>query len=308
MKLPSLGRTARIVVLVGAAVFALIGWRTYSYVQHDPTFCTSCHIMDDAYDKWAGSVHQQVTCHECHANDIQANLRQLWVYWTEPPEKPQHRPEVENSTCYECHRVGGAAGDHDAGKNEDPNWKHVLAESGHAWHVTKQRIQCIRCHSTSVHQFVPPSQVCVECHKHENLEKTSMDEHCTSCHAFKAINRESLKPARSDCLGCHEEMQVSAEVFPKHVEEAKDAPMAWDCGKCHKPHTKPKLESADCKGCHQEKLKDSDLHAVADHDVCTNCHLPHSWYPDVPKTCQAECHSDKTEEHTEGNVCTDCHE
>ena len=177
-----------------------------------------------------------------------------------------------------------------------------------AWHVGKQRIQCVRCHATSLHKFVPPSDVCKECHKHETLEGTGMDQHCTSCHAFKAINRDTLRPAREDCLECHQEMQVGVEIFPENIEGGEAAPMAWKCGKCHKPHTKLKLDMADCKACHEEKIGDSELHAVEDHAECTNCHKPHLWRPDVPKTCTEDCHSDKDESHTEGNDCTDCHE
>jgi len=306
MKRIKLSGIAKIFVLAGILVVTLAGWRTYSYVQHDPAFCTSCHIMDSAYTKWSESVHSKITCHECHSPNLQSNLRQLWVYWTEPPDKPRHRPEVENSTCYNCHRLRGAEGDIDAG-NGDPNWQHVLAESGHAEHVGKQRLQCVRCHSTSLHKFVPPSEICTTCHKHETLEKTKMVQHCTSCHKFKALKRDSLRPEREDCLECHKKMQVSTEAFPDKLPDGSDAPMHWACRECHKPHTKPKLDASDCKACHEKDLGKVKLHSIEDHDTCTDCHKPHAWKPEVPKACM-ECHDDKGEEHTEGNGCLDCHD
>ena len=32
-----------------------------------------------------------------------------------------------------------------------------------------ERIQCIRCHSTSLHKFVPPEEICKQCHKEKSL-------------------------------------------------------------------------------------------------------------------------------------------
>lgn len=301
----------RLIIIAGAIgllVFLVAGLKTFTYVQYDAGFCTSCHIMDDAYVKWSDSVHSKVTCHECHANDIAANLRQLWMYWTNPPDKPVHRPELENSICYECHRTEGQSDEY---PDTDPQWEHVMAEAGHKQHVDIVKIQCVRCHATSLHSFAPPSEICVECHKDESLEKTGMDEHCTACHAFKAINRKSLLPTRAECLGCHEEMQIGEEIFPDANGTGDEKPlMHWDCGKCHKPHTKMIPDSKQCRTeCHAEKLTASDIHEVGEHGTCTACHKPHTWRITTAAPC-LECHDEREndEEHTEGEVCVECHQ
>ena len=44
-------RTVGMLVAVGtagAAVAAAIGLRAYDYVENDPRFCTSCHLMQSA--------------------------------------------------------------------------------------------------------------------------------------------------------------------------------------------------------------------------------------------------------------------
>ena len=145
-----------LLVVAGIGVLTVLSasYATYDYVQHDPDFCTSCHIMDDAYALWADSTHSEVTCHACHTPDLAANLRQLWVYLTDPPEKPTHRPEVENAVCYECHRTNGDNG------HVHEGWENVLEQTGHAEHVGVQKIQCVRCHSTSLHYFEAPADLC----------------------------------------------------------------------------------------------------------------------------------------------------
>lgn len=287
------------VAAVAVVGFGWIGFSTYQYIQHDPSFCTSCHIMDEAYGRWSESVHSVIDCHACHTPNLKANLRQLYMYWTNPPEKPRHAPELENSVCYKCHHTGDP--EHPEATLAGEQWREVLAEAGHQEHVKVQRIQCIRCHSTSLHKFVPPTEICKECHTRLNLGDSRMsDHHCLSCHSFKATGRESLRPIREDCLKCHKAMHVGTESFPE-----SGAPMHWDCRQCHKPHDKQFLDVEDCKGCHASQIENSPIHAVATHTTCTQCHKPHTWKID-PKTSCMECHAGR-EEHAFGNACNMCH-
>ncbi len=295
---PLLGvATVAVILLTSAATY-----RTYRYVQHDPSFCTNCHIMDQAYSRWLESAHSQVSCHACHRPDLADNLHQLWVYWTDPPDKPTHAPEIENSVCFQCHRTGeDARADAPAAPLDD-----VLTEAGHAEHVGRQKIQCIRCHSTSLHRFEPPSDICVSCHKHEALEGSGMRQHCTVCHVYTATGRDSLLPQREDCLGCHEAFGVGEEVFPGEAAPDRPAPvMRWACGECHKPHSQPRLTAADCRTCHQAALGAVPLHASPGHTDCLTCHRPHLWKPADTRACAA-CHGDRAE-HSTGLACTTCH-
>jgi hypothetical protein len=292
----------RILLITGAVVLVIaVGWTgfsTYHYVQHDPGFCTNCHIMTDAFDRWEESVHNQIECHACHAPDLGANLRQLWVYWTEPPEAPRHAPELENSVCYECHHTGDT--EHPEATPKDQQWREVLAEAGHAEHVGKQRIQCIRCHSTSLHAFVPPSEICASCHKHNTLANSGMAQHCTSCHPFKAID-DGLLPHRSECLNCHEHLDVGGVPFP----DGEGVPMHWDCAKCHKPHSKSFIDSEDCRSCHAAAIAESEIHKNPAHGECLNCHSPHIWRLESRSNCE-RCHADR-DEHYPGVSCSNCH-
>ncbi len=288
-------------IAVSAIVIALTGYKVYDYTQHDPAFCSNCHTMDEAYEKWAESVHVGITCHDCHRPNLKSNLHQLYVYMTDPPDKPRHKPELENSICTRCHNVEGEPAEGSvAGMG---HWQAVLAEAGHQEHVGKQKIQCIRCHSPSLHHFEPEQELCTECHKHTTLEKTAMDQHCTLCHKFKATGREDLRPVREDCLECHQFMQIDAEIFP---DDGESSPMHWDCKACHKPHSKPLLGEEDCRECHEPQLADSAIHSVASHSQCLTCHRPHSWKIDHTASCMS-CHSDK-EEHSVGMACNTCHQ
>lgn len=306
LKLTSFSPKVRYTIL-GIGAFFVVGggvsaYATFDYTQNNPRFCTSCHIMDDAFQRWSKSEHSKESCHACHPADLGANLRQLYVYATNPPDKPRHGAEVENHVCFNCHRVDG---DEEAKIPAEEKWKDVLAESGHTEHVKKQKIQCVRCHSTSLHSFSPPEDLCTSCHKHTKMVGNSMDAHCTSCHAFTATERKSLLPARSDCLTCHADMQVHAEVFPE-AEKKTDSPMQWECGRCHKPHTQMALAYRDCEGCHADAIAKSDIHKVKAHYQCMGCHKPHLWKVTTQEPCLV-CHKGK-EKHADGEVCASCHE
>ncbi len=290
-----------IALMVVLAVVSLAGYKTYDYVQHDPAFCINCHIMDEAYDKWSDSVHSEITCHDCHIPKLSSNIKQLYVYLTDPPEKPRHRPELENSICVRCHNSEpGAVSDDEKGNG---HWQAVMAEAGHREHVGKQKIQCIRCHSTSLHQFEPPEKICQECHKHTTLEESVMDQHCTSCHQFRAVEREHLRPQRQDCLECHRWLQVSAEIFP---DDGEHGSMHWECSECHKPHSKPLMGRADCLQCHESQLEESPLHGPEAHAECTSCHQPHGWQVNPETSCMM-CHGNRAE-HADGIACNVCHQ
>ena len=300
MRWKGLPRIVMGAVVVGGLCFMAVSYKAYDYVQHDPSFCTSCHTMDDAHELWATSEHSKVTCHACHTPDLASNLHQLWVYMTDPPDKPRHHAEVPNDVCYSCHRVEGD------GRERQPSRANVLKQAGHIEHVVKQKIQCVRCHSTSLHSFNPPDDLCVSCHKHQSLLSSGMDQHCTFCHDYRATGRESLQPTRDDCLSCHDVMQVNGEIFPAYdAVDSEDLPMNWDCGDCHKPHSQPNSSTEDCADCHEVELDLFEIHANEFHEDCIDCHRPHLWGVDDAKVC-LECHEDATE-HAEGEFCVDCH-
>jgi NapC/NirT cytochrome c family protein/cytochrome c3-like protein len=271
----------------------IVAWRGNRYIEHEPRFCLSCHTMNSAYDLWEQSGHKNIECHACHVPNTVSNLKQLWVYTTQRPDVVVRHAEVDRGVCEKCHTGGSSA----AKKN------HIADTPGHRIHAQKARIECVLCHSTSLHRFKPPRDMCVQCHKQITLAAagTMAEMHCLQCHPFMADDaKRPLKPDRALCLDCHQNRQIKGEVFP-----AK-APMKWDCGKCHKPHEKIRLANADCVKCHD--AINEGLHQVKAHvDDCQGCHKPHSWSSGVASCAQCHEKIDPASHHPGKGACTECH-
>jgi hypothetical protein len=286
------------VIGVAGGVLAIAGgvvaWRGQQYVEHDPKFCLSCHNMTSAYDLWGQSGHKNVECHACHVPNTVNNLRQLYIYTTERPEGVSSHAQVPREICNSCHDTTG----------KSPSKLTNVAETpGHRVHAGKQRIECIICHSMSVHRFKPPKEVCATCHKQITLAAagTMAEMHCMQCHPFMAADsKRPLRPDRTACLDCHEKRSVKGEVFP-----AAKAPMKWDCGKCHKPHERINLANSDCQKCHDAITE--GLHSVKAHvDDCKACHKPHTW-TSGSEGC-VSCHKRiQPAKHHPGKGCVECH-
>ena len=282
-------RTVAILVTVattGAAIAGVVGWRAYHYVEDDPRFCTTCHLMETAYSKWQTSVHREVGCHACHVQSTAENLDQLWKYVTLRPKTVGKHAAVDYTRCGACHL------------SQDPRWKQVAETAGHRVHFGRLGLQCVGCHSTGVHQFVRPVDACGTCHT-EQVKATGMASfHCTTCHDFLAADHDLADPRRRDCLACHESMQVHEERF------AVDAPMRFPCQTCHDPHRRPLPTVADCVRCHH--VRDFGLHALPVHDDCMSCHRSHTWRVEARAACE-RCHDDRAE-HYPDRPCGGCHD
>lgn len=276
-----------------AIAAGIVAWRGNQYIEHEPKFCLSCHNMASAYDLWDQSGHSKVECHACHVPNTWNNIKQLYIYTTERPEGVSSHAEVEREICNKCHNAEKSPSRHN----------QITQTSGHVVHAGKQRIECIVCHSTSVHRFKPPKDLCAGCHKQITLEAagTMAEMHCMQCHQFLSPDsKRPLKPDRAACLDCHEKRVVKDEVFP-----AAKAPMKWDCGKCHKPHEKMIIGNADCAKCHDAITE--GLHKVKAHaDSCQSCHKPHTWTSGT-ESCTT-CHKGiQPAKHHPGKACTECH-
>ncbi len=275
-------------VLVGVAVAgaaAVMGVRTYDYVENDPRFCTGCHLMESAVAKWRTSVHRDVGCHACHVQSTTESLDQLWKYITLRPATVSKHAEVDYRRCGACHL------------SRDPRWSQVADTAGHKVHFTRLGLECVQCHSKGVHVFVRPTDSCAGCHAEQVTAGGMASLHCTSCHDFLATEHPLADPQRSDCLACHADMQVRDERFDPH------APMRVPCQTCHRPHQKPVPTIADCVGCHH--VRDFGLHALGSHNDCLSCHRPHLWRVEARTTCE-RCHTDRAE-HYAGLPCASCH-
>ena len=293
--------------LAAAAVIAIVavlgaGAWTWNFTQHENAFCTSCHVMNPAFQRFAdeSNEHGKLSCHDCHQQSTMASVRQLLVWVAERPDRIGEHAKVPTKICESCHVTGDTA-----------KWQHVAATAGHRVHLESDSsalddLECVTCHGEEVHRFRPVSRTCGQsgCHKSEDTDIVlgKMAEqtvrHCTSCHGFTAdvpalatrdSARGTLVPGKPECLGCHEMRKVLAD-----FDEAKD-PHGGKCGTCHNPHVQQTASAAakTCAsaGCHSS-WRDEPFHTGQAHrrvaPRCLTCHLPHRAEVDASE-CES-CH------------------
>ena len=290
---------AAIVVIVGAGGMGAVTW---NYTQHSNDFCSGCHVMNPAFQKFgnAKNKHVKLSCHDCHQQSLYASARQLYLWVAERPEKIGMHAKVPNKVCETCHVTRDTA-----------TWQRIASTAGHRVHLESdssslKNLQCVKCHGVELHRFLPVSQTCGQsnCHKpsETNIALGKMSEqtdfHCTSCHAFTAAvpalatrdsARGTLVPGKAECLGCHKMQKVLAD-----FDEAKD-PHGGKCGTCHNPHVQKTaaaaVKSCTTAGCHAN-WRDEPFHVGASHKQiasrCLTCHIPHAAKVDA-SNCEG-CH------------------
>jgi class III cytochrome C family protein len=290
--------TAAAVAVIGAAGFGTVSW---NYMQHDNAFCTGCHIMKGPFQRFTGSKHDSLSCHNCHQQSIFASTRQLYLWVADRPEKISMHAKVPTRVCASCHVQGD---------KEKDKWKRIATTAGHRVHLESdssalRNVQCTTCHGLEVHRFVPVDSTCGQsgCHIGTEIKLGKMAGqtgfHCIACHQFTAdvpllATRDSaagtLRPGAHECLGCHEMRAKLADFDP-----ARD-PHRQTCGMCHNPHeqTRPAdaLKSCTSAGCHVD-WRNEPFHTGKPHarvaQQCTLCHLPHAAKVDA-SDC-AGCHA-----------------
>ncbi len=286
-------------LVLASAAFGVVSW---NYVQHDNRFCSSCHVMTPAFQAMKTStVHDSLSCHDCHNQSIFASAWQLYVWLKDRPEKIERHAVVPNGTCVKCH----------SGTNE--KWQRVQRTAGHRLHLESDssalaHVECTTCHAREVHRFMPADRTCGQsgCHKAEDTHirigamasQTAL--HCVTCHQFTAelpqlagldSARGTLRPGSRQCFSCHVMRERAAQ-----FDFAKD-PHGGQCGMCHNPHTQDRpqeaLKSCATAGCHAN-WRDVAFHAGAIHrgiaSECQTCHASHAARVDA-SNCQG-CHTD----------------
>jgi nitrate/TMAO reductase-like tetraheme cytochrome c subunit len=277
------------ILLVGiitlAAIGAVGGYKTYDYAMNDPTFCTSCHLMDTPYKKWSQSVHSQVNCHECHKTSIN-DVKRIYEVLLIKPEEVLPHSKVNPGVCLTCHA------------HQQEEWPAIQDTAGHKVHYVEKGFSCTDCHVKSIHKFVPPTDICLKCHEKTIKIEGMKGFHCLNCHQFKATKKE-LRPDREACLECHKTIKgitTTRVTFPKTAHSNSL------CSTCHQPHEDRRPASCTAIGCHE--VQTGGIHDVPSHkQECTKCHTQHN--SDPRKTCLA-CHTDK-KEHNSPSGCNLCH-
>lgn len=260
-----MSKLAITLLVLGIVLSVGIGYgsyRLYDYVENDPAFCGSCHLMQQAWKTWQMGSHKHLTCHTCHQQDIIDRARIVWHWATRQYTSVPPHTRLPQRVCETCHMRQGS-----------PSIQ-TLDTVGHTIHVGRVGLTCLACHAPSLHAVQPRVKDCQQCHTAAHMNLGGMVAlHCTVCHNFLARDKEeeAIIPQRQACLACHTTMQIKAETFPA------GAPMAFACANCHKPHVQPAVRFQDCLGCHASVLEDRahfEHRALTD---CVRCHLPHNW-------------------------------
>lgn len=279
------------VVLVAGAGTA--GLYNYHYVMHDNDFCASCHIMDNAWNRFQSTAHRELSCHSCHRQSMLVSTKELfwWVY-ERRMAVPAH-DKVPTAICSECHLQRGTEQ-----QGTDTMRTNVLRTAGHVVHLQSDStalkdVQCVSCHGRDFHMFQPNNATCAQsgCHTDVRVKLGAMSNarflHCTTCHQFRtpvpegqtvADARTSLSPRALGCSACH---QMADRVLQWDL--AQD-PHKGQCGSCHNPHKqevpRAAFESCATSGCHAQADTLTAFHrGLGTHklDDCAACHQAHSW-------------------------------
>jgi nitrate/TMAO reductase-like tetraheme cytochrome c subunit len=174
------------ITLVIGLVVGIVATGATNVVLHetsDTEFCVSCHVYEEFYPEFQGSVHQanasgvQAECESCHiphdsfinrvVHKTRSGLRDMWAYYVEGIDTPAELEEIraglaekvwayylenDSQQCRSCHNPDG--------------WDYE-AQSVAAATVHKQAVEqgqtCIQCHQGIAHSIpegatFPPEQ------------------------------------------------------------------------------------------------------------------------------------------------------
>jgi hypothetical protein len=85
------------VLLVALGGMGFVGLKSWNFMMHDNGFCTGCHVMNVPFRKFTASEHSDLGCHDCHRQGMTANVRQLYQWVAERPEKIGATPTAPGS-------------------------------------------------------------------------------------------------------------------------------------------------------------------------------------------------------------------
>ena len=285
LELPEMNRRNMILFSLLIVILAIPSYLIYDYTQHNPKFCKTCHLMNDAYDTWNYSAMHELDCHKCHETDMIESMGHVVEVLFEDPQEVTKITEVDNELCIKCH----------ASNNYE--WIQVMTTEGHRLHFFDASTppDCISCHGLNLHVFEPPVNICKSCHNETTWMNTDLVEmHCIDCHEFSS---RVMFPDSEDCMNCHDFARIQSIIGDT---EHQKVTVETYCMSCHNPHSEDKYE--DCRSCHTSEY--SGLHEISSHQTCSLCHSPHD-NKGYRKNCLF-CHKNK-DDHYSYTKCELCH-
>ena len=106
------------IVLLVVVGIGFAGYRSYQYVEHDPQFCASCHLMATAWTTWKQGPHNKLDCHVCHQQSIQDRVRIVWSWAISDIKNVPPHTRLNRRVCEDCHL------------NDKANWPQDQQDGG----------------------------------------------------------------------------------------------------------------------------------------------------------------------------------
>jgi len=207
----------------------------------------------------------------------------------------------------------------------------VAADGG----MHAEEVSCVDCHSGHPPGEERMSLDCVDCHD-GRTHFTIGD--CLNCHVDPhrpmVSLRDTPKPAKKECLSCHDKVGAEMVKFPGlHAElfctrchiRHKEVPGCQDCHssheqtqsdancfQCHSAHSpgevvlKGHIQASFCRTCHKQQADDlAETNTNHGGLNCTYCHK--DFHPNIPE-CQ-DCHGLPHNQslHSHFRDCLECH-
>ncbi len=272
--------TIRNISIALGAIFAvvlLIEMFFYSSAAFFPKACTVCHYEDFSFNSWKQSIHNEVSCSQCHHYRFGMYTSFIGKYWT-GFYSGHPIVDVKDESCFTCHGEEIMA-DTIIFKNN--------VKFNHSDHYNKLNrtveLRCSSCHTAlrgGAHMEVS-EETCFLCH-FKDVKRGQSYTGCPSCHGTPkdviqhggfVFSHESYLKVGVTCDQCHIDVARGTGDVPSricrncHVERLSkyDDPFA-----VHEIHI-GKLDLK-CIQCHSE-IEHGEIQLVNTLDVrCESCH------------------------------------
>ena len=250
-----------------AIMFPVMGASYFVEATSNPTFCGSCHVMQEQYQTWDRGAHRDVACGTCHYPPgaelfVQGKIAGLTELVNNVAGNIGTKPHgtVDNANCEKCHPRENLI-NVDATYRGDIKFNHVELMPGNHSGIA---MRCNNCHAHIVdgYHFQVRESTCYWCHFMGRTGQSSAVGDCFTCHEtpHDQTHYEVVTSTQeSDCIGCHVSVTVgTGEVRLERCLSChgKIDQRAGDAQPMHEIHIVPGTtflsRKVECLECHEE--------------------------------------------------------